>query len=130
MDGTYGFTYCGFEGIGMGIFRVAGSELVGVDIAGGRYQGIVAVDKTTGEIDLSFNMSVPAGVFLVQGTSPMDVPYLKSARVKTPPAFGDGKPFEVYVAPGTITLMVKRISDEYAPFADGISVNIQPLREI
>jgi hypothetical protein len=127
MDGTYGFVYSGFAGVGMGIFRVTGSTLVGVDMGGSKYRGRVVVDNTTGEIDLSFEMSVPVGVFLVQGTSPQDTPYTKTGAVRVPPIFGDGKPFEVYVAPGPVTMMVKRISDDYSAYADGISVNVQPV---
>src|ERR1700730_16275662 len=73
------------------------SALVGVDLAGGRYRGTVVEDENTGEIELTFDMSVPAGMFLVQGTSPLDVTYSKHATVKTPASFGDGKPFEVYI---------------------------------
>jgi hypothetical protein len=111
----------------MGIFRVNGTALVGVDMGGAKYRGQVVEDTATGEIDLSFEMTVPADVFLVQGTSPMEVPYTKTGAVKVPPAFGDGKPFEIYFAPGSVTMMVKRIPDEYSAFADGITVSVQPI---
>ncbi len=89
MDAVYGFVYCGSIGVGMGVFRVTGTDLVGVDLTGARYRGQVVVDATTGEIDFDFEMTVPAGVFLVQGTSPMDVPYTKKVSVKKlPPGFG------------------------------------------
>lgn len=127
MDGTYGFVYSGFAGVGMGIFRITGSTLVGVDMAGSKYRGHVVVDDTTDEIDLSFEMSVPAGAFLVQGTSPQAIVYTKTGAVKAPPNFGDGKPFEVFVAPGSVTMMVKRTSDDYSPYADGIILNVQPV---
>ena len=127
MNGTYGFVYCGFLGVGMGVFRVTGSELVGVDFSGAHYKGSVVEDQVTGEIDLSFDMTVPAGVFLVQGTSPQDIPYTKSATVKVPAGFGDGKPFELNFPPAPVTLMVKRIPDEFAPYADGVDVNIRPV---
>jgi hypothetical protein len=127
MNGTYGFVYCGFEGVGIGVFRIIGSALVGVDLAGGKYRGHAIKDENTGEIDLSFEMSVPAGVFLVQGTSPQDVPYKKRAAIKVPALFNDGKPFEVYIAPGPVTMMVKRIPDEFSAFADGVTVDIRPL---
>ena len=113
MDGTYGFVYCGFEGPGMGIFRLENSRLVGADFAGSRYRGQVAIDEATGEIDLSFDMTVPPGVSLVQGTSAQNIPYTKRGRVKVPPAFGDGEPFQIFVAPGPVTMMVKRIPEEY-----------------
>jgi hypothetical protein len=128
MSRTYGFVYSGYVSVGMGVFRVDGTELVGVDLAGGRYRGQVVVDPATGEIDFDFEMTVPAGGFLVQGTSPINISYTKTVSVKKLPAdFGDGKPFEVYVPPGKVTMMVKRIPDEYSSYADGVSVDIRPL---
>jgi hypothetical protein len=126
MNGTYGFVYSSIEGVGVGVFRITGSELVGVYLAGGRYKGRAVADSATGEIDLSFDMTVPAGVFLMQGTSPQDIPYTKNASIRVPADFGDGKPFEVYVAPANVTLMVKRIPDGFAPYADGVTVDIRP----
>src|SRR5947207_2221436 len=117
MDGTYGFVYCGNEGVGIGVFRVAGSQLTGTDLAGARYKGVVK-ENSDGTLALSFEMSVPAGVFLVQGSSAQDVTYSKQASVTVPAGFGDGKPFEVYIAPGPVTMMVRRIPDEFAPYAD------------
>ena len=127
MDGTYGFVYCGFEGVGIGVFRISNSALVGADLAGGKYRGHAVEDKSTGEIDLSFEMAVPAGVFLVQGTSPQDIPYTKRAAIKVPRLFNDGRPSEVHIAPGPVTMMVKRIPDEFSAFADGVTVDIRPL---
>ncbi|MGE4048543.1 MAG: hypothetical protein AB7F35_27050 [Acetobacteraceae bacterium] len=126
MNATYGFVYCGVAGVGLGIFRVTGSELVGIDFAGSKYRGTIIEDRKTGEINLSIEMTVPVGVFLVQGTSPQDLPYIKSASVNVPPNFGDGKPFEVFFAPGPVTLMVRQIPDDYAQYADGVAVNIVP----
>jgi hypothetical protein len=128
MNGTYGFVYCGYIGVGMGVFRIANSALVGVDLAGAKYRGQVVEDKSTGGMKIAFEMSVPSGVMLVQGTTPLDTPYTKTAEINAPPDFGDGTPFQVYIAPGTITMMVKRIPDDYSAFADGVRVNVQPIR--
>ena len=128
MNGTYGFVYCGFAGVGVGIFRVSDSALVGVDLAGARYRGRISEDSATGAFVLSFEMTVPAGVFLVQGTSPQDMSYTKSATVKLPADFADGKPFEVFIAPGNVTMMVKRIPDDFAPYANGVTVDIRPIQ--
>ena len=126
--GTYGFVYCGAIGVGMGVFRVQGSALTGVDIAGARYRGTISEDPGTGQLQLAFEMAVPAGVMLVQGTAPQDIPYTKSASVTIESGFGDGKPFEIYVPPGTVTMMVRRVPDDYAWIADGVSIAITPAR--
>jgi hypothetical protein len=67
MNGTYGFAYSGSIGIGIGVFRIDGNDLIGADVMGGTYRGTASKDPTTGEITVSFGMFVPAGVFLVQG---------------------------------------------------------------
>src|SRR5262245_58483478 len=41
------------------------------------------------------------------------------------PNLGDGKPQEIQLPPGTVTAMIKRVSDEYAPAAtSGFTVQI------
>ena len=112
----------------MGVFRITNSVLVGVDLAGAKYRGKVLEDESAGGIKIAFEMSVSSGVMLVQGTTALDTPYTKTAEITAPPDFGDGTPFQVYIPPGTITMMVKRIPDDYSAFADGITVNVQPIR--
>jgi hypothetical protein len=127
LDGTYGFVYCGAIGVGMGVFRVQRSTLAGVDIAGARYRGTIS-STNTDQLHLAFEMAVPAGVMLVQGTAPQDIPYTKSASVTVDSDFGEGRPFEVYVPPGKVTMMVRRIPDDCGWIADGISITITPAR--
>ena len=123
MDGTYGFVYSGAIGIGMGIFTLRTGDLEGVDSGGGRYKGTVIEHQETGELEVSFSMFVPAGNFLVQGTSEQELDYTKTGlMVRTPPNFGDGEPIKVYVPPGNLTVMIKRIPDEYSHFAGGFQV--------
>lgn len=118
MNATYGFAYCGSIGAGAGILRINGSDLVGADYAGGSYRG-----RRHGNL---VRVTVPAGLPLVQGASAQDVPMTRSATVKVPAEFGDGKPFEIYVPPGPVTLMARRIADDYAWMADGMTVEIKP----
>jgi hypothetical protein len=127
MDGTYSFVYRGFVGVGMGLFKVAGGSLVGVDFAGGKYRGTVVVDSGTGEIDLSVQMTVPAGAFLVQGTSAQDLEYTKMVSTKVPPNFNGGKPFDVMIPPGSVTLMVVQIPDDWEPYTAGFRLTIAPI---
>jgi hypothetical protein len=123
MDGTYGFVYSGAIGIGVGIFTLRTGALEGVDSGGGRYKGTVIEHQETGELEVSFSMFVPAGTLLVQGTSEQDIHYTKAGlTVRTPPKFGDGKPIEVYIPPGNVTVMIKRIPDEYSNFAGGFQI--------
>lgn len=127
MNGTYSFVYSGPTGVGLGIFRITDGKLVGVDLGGVRYRG-TAIANPDGTIQLAIDQTVPSGVFLVQGVSAQDLPYTRSFSVKSPPDFGDGKPFDVLLPPSNVTLMIKRIPDDpWAAYADGVSVNIRPV---
>jgi hypothetical protein len=69
--------------------------------------------KADGNIVLDVQMQIPAGVVLVQGTAPQDLPHGRQISWTFPPAFGDGEPQMVEFA-GPVTVMLKRIPDEYA----------------
>jgi hypothetical protein len=121
INGTYVFVYCSNISLGIGIFNVTDSELVGTDYGGVTYRG-TASETETGEIRVEFIMSVPAGIPLVQGTSPIDLTVTRRGSFTAPPGFGDGQPFEVYVAPGNVKLMIKQVPDEFSTFVDGFEI--------
>jgi hypothetical protein len=121
INGTFAFVYDGNVSIGIGIFRVTDSELVGTDYGGVNYRG-TASETEAGDIRVELTMSVPAGVPLVQGASPVDLTVTREGSFTAPPGFGDGQPFEVYVAPGNVRLMVKRVPDEYSVIVDGFEI--------
>src|SRR5580692_1994963 len=113
IEGTYGFVYCGANGLGFGVFTVAGGRLAGVDYVGGKYDG-TAKENDDGSISIAIDFVVRPGAVLVQGTSPQEVPYQRRIEQTLPPSFGDGRPVELHSPPGFITLMIKRVSDEFA----------------
>jgi hypothetical protein len=124
IDGTYGFVYCGATGLGIGVFTVQNDALEGSDYGGSRYIG-TAKEASDGRILLSFHLEVPAGVTLVQGTAPQEFPHSKRITQTLPPNFGDGKPQELQLPPGTVTAMIKRVSDDFAPAAaSGFTIHI------
>lgn len=122
MDGTYGFVYSGVAGVGIGVFTVKDGVLNGSDGGKTNYKGTVAVEDVTGNLVVSFDMFVPAGIFLVQGTSPLETDSSRSRTITMPPDFGDGKPVTVELPPGMVTLMVKKIPDDYSQFAAGFTI--------
>jgi hypothetical protein len=113
IDGTYGFVYCGNSGLGIGVLSISGDQIDGRDFAGSSYKG-TAVQDGDGNLVLDLQMHIPAGVILVQGTAPQDVPHTRQISWTFPPAFGDGEPQMVEFGPGPVTVMVKRIPDENA----------------
>jgi hypothetical protein len=107
----------------MGVFAVDdGGTLTGSDCFGGKYAGTVTEDPTTGNFIATFTQFVPRGVTLVQGTSPMDFDSRRALTLTFPPAFGDGKPTEHHIPPGLVYLMIKRVPDDYANYAAGLSL--------
>ena len=124
IDGTYGFVYCGANGVGLGVFTVNAGRLQGRDYANFEYDGS-AKEASDGSIDVDLRMKVPAGGVLVQGTSPQETPHERHISHRFTSGFGDGTPIEVSALPGTVTVMIKRIPDEFARAAtDGFSVQI------
>jgi len=106
IDGTYGFVYCGAEDLGIGVFTVTDSSVTGRDFGGGSYVG-TATENADGTIDLKLSFNVPAGVGLVQGTAPQELPYTKTVEGKYPALFGDGELVEVSMPP--VKVMVKKL---------------------
>ncbi len=123
IDGTYGFVYCGVNGLGVGVFTVLNGKFVGSDYAGGRYRG--TAQETSAGISLKIVWEVPAGMGTVQGMSPQDAPHSRDISVELPPDFGDGAPQDLTSLPGMIKVMIKRIPDDFAPAAtNGFTLQI------
>jgi hypothetical protein len=121
INGTYVFVYCGNIGVGIGIFQITDAGLIGTDMGGINYRGTASKTETE-QIHVEFTMSVPAGVQMVQGTSPVDLNVARNASFTAPPGFGDGQPFEVFVAPGNVKLMIKQVPDEFSAFVHGFEI--------
>jgi hypothetical protein len=63
---------------------------------------------------LNLELTIPAGAKLVQGTTVQEIPHNRFIRAYLPPGFGDGQPQQIQAAPGIVTIMVKRVSDDSA----------------
>jgi hypothetical protein len=127
MNGTYSFVYSGAVGVGMGFFVIKDNVLTGADIGGGRYHGDVTENQETGGFNVLFDMFVPAGMVLAQNSAPQEIDLMKTEiSLQFKPDFDNGEPIKVYISPGDVTLMIKRIPDEYSVYAYGVSVTITP----
>jgi hypothetical protein len=124
IDGTYAFVYSGVNGLGVGIIVVLGETVEGVDFVGGRYTG-TARENDDGTISIAIDFDVKPGMTLVQGTAPQDIPHRRHIEHKMPAGFGNGTPVEIPAPPGSVTVMVKRVPDDWArAVSEGISVSI------
>ena len=120
MSETYGFVFCGFDSVGMGVFTIVDSHLSGRDSGGGCYEGTITVDPGTGEITTVMDVFSPRGFDMAEVFSPAEVdPESGPVTVRFPPRFGNGAPITVHLPPGPVVVIVKRISDEYAELSKG-----------
>jgi hypothetical protein len=125
IEGTYGFVYSGSNGLGVGVFRIdASGKFHGVDYVRGRYTG-TAHENADGTIAIDIEFDVMPGEMLVQGTSPQEIPYRRHIQQNVPAGFADGEPFRLNSPPGYVTVMVKRVPDEFAiAVTHGVTINI------
>ncbi len=116
-DGTYGFVYCGPTGLGIGVFTIRLGAVIGFDSGQVTYHG-TATELPDGRIDLNHQMRIPPATPSVTGTSPQDVAHQWQIEHRFPVKYGDGEPDKIFTAPGgPLTLMIKRIPDEFAGVA-------------
>jgi hypothetical protein len=115
--GTYGFVYCGDAGVGIGVFSInSGGEVTGCDFAGGRYRGH-AHEQANGEVLFDVVFVVAPGMATVTGTAPQDISYTRPIKHTFPANFGDGAPQDVGLPPSEVTIMIKRVPDDFADAA-------------
>ena len=114
INGTYGFVYCGANGLGLGVFRIEAGTFAGADTGGVLYEG-KAQEGGDGSIYLDLNLAVPSGTPMAHGTASQVVPHALRIQATLPPAFGDGVPQVIAAQPGSITVMIKRIRDDFLP---------------
>ena len=120
MKETYGFLFCGFDSVGMGVFTVVDSRLSGRDSGGGSYEGTVSLDPDTGAITAVMRVFSPRGLDRAAVFSPMEVDATRDpVTINFPPRFGDGAPITVHLPPGPVVVIIKRISDDHAPLSRG-----------
>jgi hypothetical protein len=126
--GVYGWSYGGFIGVGSGMFKLdAAGNLRGMDLGGNHYWGTI-IDRPDGQVDISVAFRIPAGGWLVTGTSPADIDQLRSFEGTGPANLGDGTPFQIAVGGAPVWLIVVRIADDQAAVIDqGMTITIAPV---
>lgn len=80
IDGTYAFVYGGVNGLGRGVFTVAGEKFYGVDYVGGLYIG-TARENDDGTISIAIDFDVKSG----QDTAPQELPHRRHVEHTMPP---------------------------------------------
>jgi hypothetical protein len=122
VDGTFAIVFSGPAGVGMGFFVVKDGELTGAGVGGGKFKGRVTANRTAGTLHVVFDQFVPAGLGLVQGTAPQELPMTRPVEIDLPAEYGDGSPVPILVRPAVVTAMIKRVPDDHAHFAQGVKL--------
>lgn len=120
MDGAYVFVYAGLFGIGSGFLTVTGSHVWGLDCGGGQYRGTAMLDKSTGEVTISFHIFEPRGIVLVDPGPLRD--YLQRVTITLPPDFGHGQPIKLAMPHDVVTLVVTPIGEASLRDASCLSI--------
>jgi hypothetical protein len=110
IEGVFAIAYGGNIGLGLAVIKVTDGQVFGHDFVGSKFTG-TAVEDDYGSIDFDVTMEVKPGVWLVQGTGPQELPHSRRLKHRFPRDFGDGKPQYIFLPPGMVTLMVKRVID-------------------
>ena len=116
IEGVFAIAYGGNIGLGLAVIKVTDGQVFGHDFVGSKFTG-TAVEDDYGSIDFDVTMEVKPGVWLVQGTGPQELPHSRRLKHKFPRDFGDGKPQYIFLPPGMVTLMVKRVVDQFSDAA-------------
>jgi hypothetical protein len=120
MNGTYAFVYSGGMSVAIGFFIVHEQQISGADCGGGRYEGTIVEDPSSGNLRLIFDHFAPAGIAAGRGAPPGNPG--RRLALTMPPAFGGGEPVRLEVPPDVVTMMVKRVPDRWAGYSGGFSI--------
>jgi hypothetical protein len=96
----------------MGVFTIKGEMFIGVDTGGVNYDG-TAKEQEDGSIVLDVRLNVPPELETAQSRASPDLPHTRHFVTTLPPAFGDGKPQEISSVAGNVTVMIRRLRDDF-----------------
>ena len=84
-EGFYSITYTGASGDwGFGMIVLDTDQIIGADVAGGRYDGQYQFNQQTQMLDASIRLIVPPGAPLVQGVPPQPKEWTLEFQVSFP----------------------------------------------
>lgn len=107
MSGTlYAMKYVGNTGMGFGCIYVGQGKILGMDAAGGRYNGTYIEQDDQLHVSLTLTMIVDG--ILVTGARAAKGATL-SITAMWPTTFGDGKPQPIHVGGGTVLVTFERL---------------------
>ena len=110
-EGFYSIVYQGTMGFGFGMLALDTGVVVGADVAGGTYDGSYAFNPMTNSLDIYVEVSIPAGVSLVQGIAAQPDAYTFPVSFGITRDLGKEQPVTIPTPYGNVAVVLKKIRD-------------------
>lgn len=108
----YAIYYTGHAGSGFGLLAFLDGNVVGVDAAGGKFDGSYTVDIDTGILTGNICMHVAAGTWLVTGQLPIrDQPYKVDLPISMSSDLGDGQIIRLDLPIGPLNVRFEKLRE-------------------
>ena len=102
--------FTGVSGAGEAVFVMKDGVIVGSDTAGGVLDGTYK-DTGDGNLDISVKLKVPAGTWLVTGTTAGREPLTQEITATLPANLGNGRSLGIQTPTGPVNVVFKRLRD-------------------
>ncbi len=110
-DAFYAIYYTGVAGSGLGLLAFTRGIVIGVDVAGGRYDGEYSENEATGTMEGKLKLTMPPGVPLVTGGPASQEPYTMEFPVSLSADLGGESPVQVNLPTGPVNVIFKKLRE-------------------
>lgn len=110
-EGFYSVQYGGAAGTGFGMMVLDTGHVIGADPTGGTYDGTYRFNPTTNFIDLEITVTVPPGVWLVQGVPGQPQQYTFDIKTSVPRDLGKRHPVTIPTPFGNVAVIFTKVRD-------------------
>jgi hypothetical protein len=111
-QGFFAIYYTGRAGSGLGLIVLTNGTIVGVDSAGGFYDGIYESNDDVSPLKGNLCLRVPAGTALVTGAVPQPEPTLLNIPLELPGDFATSqKANTIRTNTGPVNVILKKLRD-------------------
>jgi hypothetical protein len=110
-EGFYSIAFTGVAGSGFGVLVLQAGIVVGMDAAGGAYDGRYDVNRAAGTVALDIVLTVPAGVTLVLTGVPLQSSLQLPIKVSLPSPLAGERTVRVDTHLGPVNVIIRKLRD-------------------
>jgi len=107
----YAIYYTGVAGSGFGIVSLFDGIILGVDAAGGKYDGKYFINDETSELEGDLHLEVPAGAHLVTGIPAQKESLTLNIPLKLSKDLGKEQPMLIETSSGPVNVIFKLLRE-------------------